>query len=83
MAHQLGVAFDFHAIAEKWKAITPAHLFLCSDEVLPVNCIHRLHHLFDEYVMAASHLKSVSEQDSKHEPKGTVLSIVLLCHDNA
>jgi hypothetical protein len=34
VAHQLGVPFDFHAIAERWEAITPAHLFLRSDEVL-------------------------------------------------
>jgi hypothetical protein len=54
VARQLGVPFDFHAIAEKWEAITPAHLFLRSDEVLVVNCMYRLHHLFDEYVMAAS-----------------------------
>jgi hypothetical protein len=54
VAQQLGVPFDFHAIAEKWEAITPAHLFLRRDEVLAVNCIFRLHHLFDEYVMAAS-----------------------------
>ncbi|KAH8953861.1 hypothetical protein BDL97_08G049500 [Sphagnum fallax] len=54
VAQQLGVPFDFHAIAEKWEAITPAHLFLRSDEVLAVNCINKLHHLFDEYVVAAS-----------------------------
>jgi len=54
VARQLGVPFDFHAIAEKWEAITPAHLFLRRDEVLAVNCVFRLHHLFDEYVMAAS-----------------------------
>jgi hypothetical protein len=54
VAQQLGVPFDFHAIAEKWEAITPADLFLRSDEVLAVNCINRLHHLFDEYVVAAS-----------------------------
>jgi hypothetical protein len=36
VAQQLGVPFDFHAIAEKWEAITPAHLFLRSDQVLTV-----------------------------------------------
>ncbi len=83
VAHQLGVSFDFHAIAEKWEAITPVHLFLHSDEVLlAVDCIHRLHHLFDEYVNGNKPTKSVSEHDWKHEPKGTVSSIVLLCHDN-
>jgi hypothetical protein len=54
VADHVGVPFEFHAIAEKWEAITPAHLFLRSDEVLAVNCINRLHHLFDEYVVAAS-----------------------------
>lgn len=49
-----GVPFEFHAIAEKWEAITPTHLMLREDEVLAVNCMYRLHHLLDEQVTAAS-----------------------------
>jgi hypothetical protein len=50
----MGVPFEFHAIAEKWEAITPAHLLLKEDEVLAVNSVFRLRHLLDESVTAAS-----------------------------
>lgn len=54
LAKQMGIPFEFHAIAEKWDAITPANLMLREDEVLAVNCLFRLRHLLDESVTAAS-----------------------------
>jgi hypothetical protein len=54
LAKSMGVPFEFHAIAEKWEAITPANLLLREDEVLAVNCLFRLRHLLDESVTAAS-----------------------------
>ncbi|KAG0614073.1 hypothetical protein M758_6G149500 [Ceratodon purpureus] len=54
LAQTMGVPFEFHAIAEKWEAITPANLLLRDDEVLAVNCMFRLRHLLDESVTAAS-----------------------------
>jgi hypothetical protein len=54
LAKTMGVPLEFHAIAEKWEAITPAHLLLREDEVLAVNCMFRLRHLLDESVTAAS-----------------------------
>jgi len=76
VAQQLGVPFDFHAIAEKWEAITPAHLFLRSDEVLAVNCVDRLHHLFDEYVMAASPRNLILSRIQSMNPKIFVHGVV-------
>lgn len=54
LAKQMQIPFEFHAIAEKWDAITPANLMLRDDEVLAVNCLFRLRHLLDESVTAAS-----------------------------
>jgi hypothetical protein len=81
VAQQLGVPFDFHAIAEKWEAITPADLFLRSDEVLAVNCINRLHHLFDEYVVAASPRSLLLSRIQSMNPKVLFHSLhALFCY---
>jgi len=54
LAKELGVPFEFHAIADKWETITPAHLFLRKDEVLGVNCALRFRHMMDESIIATS-----------------------------
>jgi len=69
VADHVGVPFEFHAIAEKWEAITPAHLFLRNDEVLAVNCMFRLRHLLDESVMAASPRNLVLSRIRSMNPK--------------
>ncbi|CAK9224186.1 unnamed protein product [Sphagnum troendelagicum] len=54
LAKEVGVPFEFHAIADKWETITPAHLFLRKDEVLGVNCALRFRHMMDESIIATS-----------------------------
>jgi hypothetical protein len=83
VAEDYGVPFEFHAIAEKWEAITPAHLFLRSDEVLAVNCIFRLRHLMDESIMAASPRNLVLKRIQSMNPKVPMDScdfIFVSCH---
>lgn len=76
VAEDYGVPFEFHAIAEKWEAITPAHLFLRKDEVLAVNCIFRLRHLMDESIMAASPRNLVLKRIQSMNPKVFVQGVV-------
>ncbi len=71
VAEHVGVPFEFHAIAEKWEAITPAHLLLRNDEVLAVNCAFRLRHLLDESVVAASPRDLVLNRIRSMNPKVT------------
>jgi hypothetical protein len=83
VAEDHGVPFEFHAIAEKWEAITPAHLFLRNDEVLAVNCIFRLRHLMDESIMAASPRNLVLKRIQSMNPKVLMDScdfIFVSCH---
>ncbi|KAH8964337.1 hypothetical protein BDL97_04G061200 [Sphagnum fallax] len=54
LAKEVGVPFEFHAIADKWETITPAHLFLRKDEILGVNCALRFRHMMDESIIATS-----------------------------
>lgn len=65
----MGVPFEFHAIAEKWEAITPAHLLLRDDEVLAVNSMFRFRHLLDESVTAASPRNLVLSRIRSLNPK--------------
>lgn len=69
LAKFLGVPFEFHAIAEKWEAITPAHLMLRDDEVLAVNCMFRLRHTLDETVTAASPRTTLLNRIRSMNPK--------------
>lgn len=69
LAKKMGVPFKFHAIAEKWEAITPAHLLLREDEVLAVNCMFRFRHLLDESVTAASPRNLVLSRIKSLNPK--------------
>uniref|UniRef100_A0A7I4FJP5 GRAS family protein n=1 Tax=Physcomitrium patens TaxID=3218 RepID=A0A7I4FJP5_PHYPA len=69
LAKQMGVPFEFHAIAEKWEAITPAHLLLRDDEVLAVNSMFRFRHLLDESVTAASPRNLVLSRIRSLNPK--------------
>jgi hypothetical protein len=86
VAEHWGVPFEFHAIAEKWEAITPAHLLLRNDEVLAVNCAFRLRHLLDESVVAASPRDLVLNRIRSMNPKVTdgffCHSIVLFCYQD-
>lgn len=68
--------FEYHAIAEKWEAITPAHLFLKDDEVLAVNCMFRLRHLLDETVTAASPRDLVLSRIRSMSPKVFPVAVV-------
>ncbi|KAH7837709.1 hypothetical protein Vadar_017073 [Vaccinium darrowii] len=47
---RFGVPFEFHAIAKKWDTINLDDLKIKSDEVLVVNCLHRLRHMSDDMV---------------------------------
>ncbi|CAK9278045.1 unnamed protein product [Sphagnum jensenii] len=76
VAEHVGVPFEFHAIAEKWEAITPAHLLLRNDEVLAVNCAFRLRHLLDESVVAASPRDLVLNRIRSMNPKIFVEAVV-------
>ena len=69
LAEVKGVPFEFHAIAEKWEAITPAHLMLREDEVLGVNCMFRLRHTLDETVTAASPRTTLLSRIRSMNPK--------------
>jgi len=76
LAKMKGVPFEFHAIAEKWEAITPTHLMLREDEVLAVNSMYRLHHLLDEQVTAASPRTLVLNRIRSINPKVFVQGVV-------
>ncbi|KAI8523759.1 hypothetical protein RHMOL_Rhmol13G0097000 [Rhododendron molle] len=47
---RFGVPFEFNAIAQKWDTINLEDLKIESDEVLVVNCLHRLKNVPDETV---------------------------------
>jgi len=82
LAKEMGVPFEFHAIAEKWEAITPAHLFLREDEVLAVNCVFRLRHLLDESVTAASPRNLVLSRIKSLNPKVSLFFLPLACSES-
>jgi hypothetical protein len=74
LAECKGVPFEYHAIAEKWEAITPAHLMLREDEVLAVNCMFRLRHTLDETVTAASPRETLLNRIRSMNPKVCLLA---------
>ncbi|KAH7837493.1 hypothetical protein Vadar_014500 [Vaccinium darrowii] len=63
---RFGVPFEFHAIAKKWDTINLDDLKIESDEVLVVNCLHRLRHMSDDMVAV----------NSDNCPRDTVLNLM-------
>jgi len=82
LAKFLGVPFEFHAIAEKWDAITPAHLMLRDDEVLAVNCMFRLRHTLDETVTAASPRTTLLNRIRSMNPKVFTQGLINSAHNS-
>ena len=78
LAKELKVPFEYHAIAEKWEAISPAHLFLKDDEVLVVNCMFRFRHVLDETVTAASPRDLVLSRIRSMNPKVFPVAVLQL-----
>lgn len=68
-AKTYGVPFEYHAIASSWETIQPSSLNLKPDEVVIVNCMHRLHHLLDETVLASNPRKTVLSKIREINPK--------------
>lgn len=75
-AKELGVEFEYHAIAGKWETITAAQLALRDDETLIVNSMFRLRNLLDETVMASSPRKMVLSKIHSLNPKVFVMGII-------
>lgn len=75
-AKEVGVEFEYHAIAGKWENITAAQLALRDDETLVVNSMFRLRNLLDETVMASSPRKMVLAKIHSLNPKVFVMGVI-------
>ncbi|CAL8999173.1 unnamed protein product, partial [Prunus brigantina] len=62
-AKRFNVPFQYKVIAQKWETIQFEDLKIDRDELIVVNCMHRLKHIPDETVMASS-------------PRDTVLKLI-------
>ncbi|XP_030464337.1 scarecrow-like protein 30 [Syzygium oleosum] len=62
-AKRFNVDFEYHVIAKKWETIQLEDLNLEGDEMIAVNCLHRLKNLADESV-------------SMNSPRDAVLNLI-------
>ncbi|KAK9940563.1 hypothetical protein M0R45_017217 [Rubus argutus] len=51
---RFNVPFEYNVIAQKWETIQHEDLKIESNELVVVNCLHRLRHIHDETVMENS-----------------------------
>lgn len=74
-AKTFGVPFEFNAIAQRWDTIQLEDLRIDKDEVLVVNCMHRLKNLLDETVVTESPRDIVVNLMRKMNPAVFILGV--------
>ncbi|KAF8022078.1 hypothetical protein BT93_G2273 [Corymbia citriodora subsp. variegata] len=75
-AKRFGVPFEFNAIAQRWDTIKLEDLRIDKDEVLVVNCMHRLRNLLDETVVTESPRDIVVNLIRKMNPAVFILGVI-------
>lgn len=75
-AKTFGVPFEFNAIAQRWDTIQLEDLRIDKDEVLVVNCMHRLRNLLDETVVTESPRDIVLNLMRKMNPAVFILGVI-------
>ncbi|KAJ7524822.1 hypothetical protein O6H91_17G023400 [Diphasiastrum complanatum] len=81
-ARSSGVPFEYNGLATNWENVYPSSLFLRQDEVLVVNCLFRLRHLYDESVKVESPRKIVLSRIRSMNPKVFVQGVLNGCYNS-
>ncbi|KAK9940565.1 hypothetical protein M0R45_017219 [Rubus argutus] len=75
-AARFNVPFEYDVIAQKWESIRVEDLNIDRDELIVVNCMHRLRHIPDETVIASSPRDRVLKLIKKINPDLFVHGII-------